>query len=59
MYAARILRRTPDDRLGTMTPADFQRWPAERPLPTKIGRELIDAERAARAAGQRSAGAVK
>lgn len=47
-YAARILRLMPADRLAKITPADFQRWPAPKPLPSKVGRELINAERAVR-----------
>ncbi len=46
--ATKILRAMPDHRLATVTPTDFRRWPAQRPLPDEIGRELIDAERAMR-----------
>lgn len=48
MMASRILRTMPDHRLASITPIDFQRWPAPGRLPTAIGRELIDAERAMR-----------
>lgn len=46
--AAKVLAALPVDRLTTITPADFQRWPAPKPLPTKVGRELISAARASR-----------
>ncbi len=47
-----LLRKMSDERLATVTPADFQVYPAAKILPTKIGQELIDAERAARRARQ-------
>ncbi|QTH19688.1 hypothetical protein HRJ34_15700 [Rhizorhabdus wittichii] len=49
-YVETILRKLSDERLATITPADFQRYWAVKILPTKIGQELIDAERAARRA---------
>jgi hypothetical protein len=49
-YVETILRKLSDERLATITPADFQFYWAVKILPTKIGQELIDAERAARRA---------
>jgi hypothetical protein len=51
-YVESILRKLSDERLATITPADFQFHWAIKILPTKIGQELIDAERAARRARQ-------
>lgn len=50
-FTARLLAGMSDAQLAAVTPRSFQRWPAPRPLPVRVGQQLIDNERATRAAG--------
>lgn len=39
-----LLRDMPADRLRTIAPIDFHRWPVRKIVPGKLIRELIDNE---------------
>nr|WP_218821471.1 hypothetical protein [Sphingomonas laterariae] len=43
-----LLRQLPAERLRTIGPADFHRWPVRNIVPVRIIRELIDNETARR-----------
>lgn len=40
----RVLRDIPSDRLATIEPTDFHRWPVRNIVPGKLIRELISNE---------------